>query len=172
MLTAILNVLFCINAVLTSSLEAMKKFKYIYLFTFIGLVVNASLDIPMILLLDKLGLPSYVGTTVASCIGYIVSISLSIHYLKKNINFDYKKIFSTFRDILPAIICMIIPIAISKMYIKYDYNYLTSVLSLIIHGLIGGVIYLIITYRSGSINNIFGKEFVDKILKKLHLLKG
>ncbi len=171
-LTAILNVLFCINAVLTSSLEAMKKFKYIYIFTFIGLVVNASLDIPMILLLDKLGLPSYVGTTVASCIGYIVSISLSIHYLKKNINFDYKKIFSTFRDILPAIICMIIPIAISKMYIKYDYNYLTSVLSLIIHGLIGGVIYLIITYRSGSINNIFGKEFVDKILKKLHLMKG
>ena len=171
-LTAILNVLFCINVVLTSSLESMKKFKVIYFNTFVGLVINASLDIPMILLLNKLGLSAYVGTSVASCIGYIVSITLSIIYLRKSTNFDYKKVLITLKKMVLPVICLVVPVLLSKLFIKFEYNYINSILSLAINGLIGGLLYIIVLYKNGTVDEVFGSEYVKKILKKLHLVKG
>ncbi len=171
-ITAIINVLFCINSVLISSLQSMKKFKVIYINTFIGLLVNASLDIPMILLLNKFGFDAYVGTSVSSCIGFSISILLSVIYLRRKMHFSYWNAFNTVKRMIIPVICMIVPIIISKIFIKYDYNYLTSFVSLLIHGTIGSIIYLVVSYKSGALYSAFGREYVHKLLKKVHIMKG
>jgi len=171
-MTAIINVFFAVNAVLTSSLQSMKKFRVIYLNTFIGLLTNACLDIPMILLLNKLGLPAYIGTACATCIGYTVSISMSLIYLKKEINFNYHNVFITLKKTIIPFIALFVPILVSKMFIKYDYNYLTSFISLIIHGIYGVIVYLLIMYKNGNLDNVFGHDYVNKLLIKMHLKRS
>ena len=52
------------------------------------MVVNACLDIPLILLLNALHLPPYIGTVLATCIGYITSITLALLYLRKDMKFE------------------------------------------------------------------------------------
>ena len=80
--SAMSHILFGTWTVLNTSLQSLKKFKVIYMNSAIGLTCNALLDIPMILLLDKLGLPSYIGTILATCIGFSISITIVIRYLK------------------------------------------------------------------------------------------
>jgi O-antigen/teichoic acid export membrane protein len=169
--TAIIHVFFSVNAVLTSSLQAMKKFKTIYLNTFIGLLTNACMDIPMILLLNKLGLPAYIGTSLATIIGYTVSISMSLIYLKKNLNFNYKNVLKTLIKTILPFVCLLVPVLLSKIFIKYEYNYLTSFISLIIHGLLGMCLYLFVIYKNGNLSDVFGREYVNRLLKKFHLIK-
>ena len=35
------------------------------------------------------------------------------------------------------------------------------------YGLVGGFIYLFTAYKTGLLNDVFGKEYLNKILKKL-----
>ena len=72
--SAISHIFFGIWTVLNSSLQSMRKFKIIYLNSCVGLATNAILDIPMILLFNKLGIPAYTATVVCTCIGYLISI--------------------------------------------------------------------------------------------------
>ena len=93
--SAISHLLFGIWTVLNSILQSLRKFKIIYINSIIGLVSNALLDIPIILLLNKLGLPEYIGTVIATCIGYLLSIIIVLFYLRKEMNFrlsDTRKI--------------------------------------------------------------------------------
>ncbi len=171
-MTAIINIFFAVNAVLTSSLQAMKKFRVIYLNTFIGLLTNACLDIPMILLLNRFGLPAYIGTACATCIGYTVSISMSLIYLKNNLSFTYTNVLKSLKKTILPFILLFVPILLSKTFIKYDYNYLTSFLSLIIHGIYGVIVYILVMYNNGNLNDVFGSDYVRKLMIKLHLKRS
>ena len=87
-------------------------------------------------------------------------------------HFSYWNAFNTVKRMIIPVICMIVPIIISKIFIKYDYNYLTSFVSLLIHGTIGSIIYLVVSYKSGALYSAFGREYVNKLLKKVHIMKG
>ena len=52
--SAVSHVFLGIWSVLSSTLQSMKKFKQIYIYSICGLVLNAILDIPLILLFDKM----------------------------------------------------------------------------------------------------------------------
>ncbi len=169
--SAISHILFGTWTVLNTSLQSLKKFKIIYLNSGIGLLCNALLDIPMILLLNKLGLPAYIGTVLATCIGYSISITIVIKYLKKEMNFNFKKTLELLKNIIIPTLIMIIPILLIRHFISFDLTRLTSLLSVSLYGVFGVIIYLFITYKKGLLNTVFGEEFINNIFKKLHLKK-
>ena len=149
----------------------MKKFKLIYLNSAIGLGTNALLDIPLILLFSKIGIPAYIATVIATCIGYTISITIVLIYLRKNMNFKYRRVLdNTLKLIIPLII-ILVPIALSKHFITFEYTRLNSFISLIIHGFFGVIVYLLLVYKNGVLQNVFGEDFVDNVLKKLHIKK-
>ena len=147
----------------------MRKFKIVYINSISGLVANAILDIPLILLFDKVGLPAYTATVVSTVIGYTISIAIALIYLKKEMKFTYRPTINLLKKLLLPCICIIIPITISKVFITFEYTRLTSFISLGIHGMIGVIIYLVISYKNGAINDTIGNSFIDNILIKLHL---
>ena len=169
--SAVSHLFFGLWSVLNTSLQSLKKFKIIYLNSCIGLFCNALLDVPIIMLLHKLGLPAYIGTVIATCIGYTISISIVVSYLKKDMNFNFRRALETFKNIIIPSIIMIIPIIIMKHYIHFELTRWTALLSVIVYGLFGASIYLFITYKNKSLENVFGKEFLDSIFRKLHLKK-
>ncbi len=163
------HILFGVWTVLNTSLQSLKKFKLIYLNSIIGLASNALLDIPMILLLKKLSLDPYIGTILATCIGYTISITIVLKYLNKEFKFNYRDVLNVLKRLILPVIIILILLIISKHYIVFNYTRLNSIISIMIHGIVGVVIYLFITYKNKSLTDVLGKEFVDKILIKLHL---
>ncbi len=167
--SAISHVFFGIWSVINTCLQSMRKFKVVYINSVAGLVANAILDIPLILLFDKIGLPAYIATIVSTCIGYFISITIALVYLKKNMNFSYKISIETIKKMMLPTICLFLPILLSKIFIKYDYSYLTSFISLFIHGMYGTIIYLAISYKNGLLFDTLGKDAINNILSKFHI---
>lgn len=167
--SAISHVFFGIWSVINTCLQSMRKFKVVYINSVAGLVANAILDIPLILLFDKIGLPAYIATIVSTCIGYFISITIALVYLKKNMNFSYKISIETIKKMVLPIICLFVPILLSKIFIKYDYSYMTSFVSLIIHGMYGVIVYLVISYKNGLLVDTLGRDAINNILSKFHI---
>ena len=68
-----------------ATLQSSNRFKLVYLNNIIGLLLNAMLDVPLMLLCHKIGIGAYYGAIFASSIGYITSIYISLHYIQNDI---------------------------------------------------------------------------------------
>ena len=167
--SSLVHIFFGLWTVLNSSLQSMRKFKVIYINSVVGLGVNALLDIPLIILFHNIGIPEYIATVIATCIGFIISISIVLIYLNRNMKFNYKDTVRLFAKLIVPIIFVIVPILLAKHYLVYDLSKLSAVISIIVYGLYGIIVYLFITYKNGALNTVFGEELVNKILRKIHL---
>ena len=164
--SAMSHIFLGIWSIFNSILQSLKKFGLIYLNSVVGLVTNALLDIPLILLLKALGLPPYIGTVIATCIGYIVSISIVLFSLNKVMKFDYSYTINTIKKLILPVILIIIVLSISRKLVSIEYNAINVILYLGINGLIGSGIYLFFTYKNKLIEDIFGKDFLKKLIKR------
>ena len=108
---------------------------------------------------------------MATVIGYILSISISIHYLKKESeNLKFKSTINIFYKVMVAIITMFITLFIINKFLPFNlYNRVDAIIVIIINAVIGGIIYIFITYKLKVIENIFGQNMINKIKSKLHI---
>ena len=160
-----------INISTSTMLQSMNKFKAVYLSVILGFVANGILDVPMMYLCKYIGIESFIGSIIATCIGYFLSIGVSIYYLKKEskglkfkstINLTYKMLF--------AVIIMFMVLFTLNKVLPFDlYTRSGAMITTIINSIIGAIIYIFITYKLNVINEVFGKEFINKIKNKLHL---
>lgn len=167
--SAIVSLIIGILSVMNTALQGFKKFKLVITSTIIGLVINATLDIPMILLLNKLGLTPYYGTSIATLIGASVSMIIILTYLKKKLNFNYSSIIKNIgKTIIPLLAMSIVVITINYL-IGNPKNTLLIVLKIALLGIIGITIYLFLMYKNKGLSSIFGEKQINKIARKLHL---
>jgi len=153
-------------------LQSLNEFKTVYTSVIFGLILNATLNIPLMILFDKLGWGAYNGPTFSSIIGLSTSIIISLISLRRKYKINYTR---TLREIIICFIAnaaMILSILIFKKILPFDNitNRFFSVFLIIIYALIGGSVYIFITYKSKTIEYIFGKEILNKI-KKLNIFK-
>lgn len=165
---AIINVIMGVLTVINTCLQGMKKFKIIYLNTFIGLLINTILDIPLIYLFNRIGY-AYIGTIIASIIGCIASYVIVYFYLRKNMDFRFRPLLKICLKLILPTITMLALLVLYKTLIHINTNYLTSILQTLLLGGISFVIYVYIAYKNGLLYEVLGKEYVDKITSKLKL---
>ncbi len=159
-----------INISTSTMLQSMNKFKAVYLSVILGFVMNGLLDVPLMYLCKYIGIESFIGSIIATCIGYFLSISVSIYYLKKEskdlkfnttINMTYKVLF--------AVSIMFIVLFILNKVLPFNlYTRSGAMTVTVINSIIGAIIYIFITYKLNVIDEVFGKDFIDKIKRKLH----
>ena len=163
---AILSIFFSIQLVSNMMLQGMKRYKIVYLNNIVGLIINALLDIPIILLLNKIGFRPYVGTIIATLIGLIMSLLIVFLSMKKRYKFNYKSVWETcFKSIIITFFSAIIMILLRKIFFN-NTRYLITLIELGISGLISISFYLFITYKIGFMDEIFGKNSLEKLLNK------
>lgn len=168
---SIVSIFFSIHMVVNMMLQGMKKYKIVYLNTFVGLFVNTLMDIPFILILNKIGFYPYLGTLMSTILGQIVSLIIVFIYMKKEYNFEYKSIFKLlFKSFLP-LISMIITIFILKLFINSNGGYIIKIIKLGICGIVSLGVYVLLAIKTKSLQNIFGDNFINKILNKLRVKK-
>ena len=170
-LLSIVSIFFSLQMVINMSLQGMKKYKIIYLNTIVGAVVNAILDIPMILLLNKIGFYPYLGTLFSTLIGQLISISIVLISLRKEFKFNYKSILETaVKVILSCIIMMIFMYILESVIFNKD-SYFITLIKLGICGILSVGSYILISYKLGFMRQILGDEMIDKMLKKFKIKK-
>ncbi len=149
--------------ILGSITQNLNKGKLIYLTILIGLGLNAILDIPLMILFDKVGFYPYYGAITATIIGYGASLLLVVYKLDKedNIKFKFKNISKNL--FLTLIVLMPLNFLLSPLVCMYD-NRILQLILLGIAGLISLVIYVII--NNNVIIRLFGKDLLKKIKRK------
>lgn len=168
-ISAIVCIVISTLSVMNTALQGFKNFKLVIISTIVGLLLNTILDIPLILLLNKLNLTPYYGTSIATIIGGLTSTTIILIYLKKKLNFQYKEILKNLKKtIIPLIVMTIIVIIINNL-IQIQTNKLLLITKIGITGIIGMIIYLFIMYKNKGLTQTFGEEQIENILKKVHI---
>ena len=152
--------------------QSLSKYKLVYKVSITGFILNALLDVPIMYLFKFINFKPYLGSITASIIGYSVSVIIGLHALKKENNIKYtetiKNIFKTF---IPGGI-MVLFLGLINYFLPFnELTVMGAILTSLIDALIGGTIYLFISYKMGLIEHIFGIEMLNKIIKKLTLGK-
>ncbi len=159
---------FNLYMVTSSTLQSLNKFKAVYFSSLFGFFLNGFLDIPLMFLFHHFGLPPYIGAGVATILGYSSSILLALRILKKDHDLSYTSVFQMLKKLMIPLCLMILAVVFLKMLLPISYD---SKFSCIIYvgiiSIVGAVVYLFISYKMGILQEVFGKEYLSKIIKKL-----
>ena len=160
--TIIVTILDCMYMVINSLMQSINKRKIIYFSVVTGLLLNLILDIPFMHLFNNLNLPAYYGAITATLVGFLVSNTISLIYLNKEMHIDYKETFLTIpRFILSTILLIVILTSLKNILPISSTSRLVQLANILLSGLLGGGIYLLINFK--SIKTILP----PKLLKKL-----
>lgn len=167
----VINVISSITMVASMALQSINRAKLVCVTTVIGLVINAVLDLPFMYLFSFLGWEPYLGASVASIIGYSVSLFIMFRNLKRTMKFRYLSIARLLVRMVIPIAAMIAVVWLLGFVLPGSGNgYLMLLVSLAVYGIAGAGVYLFLCYKFGCLQDVFG-DSVDRILVKLHLKK-
>ena len=161
-----------INMVVNTTLQSLDKFKTIYISSFTGLLTTALLDIPLMILCDKIGIYPYYGAIISTMIGTSISLTISLRKLKKDMNFEYKELLNIIKKALLPLASMIVVVLILEYFIGPLFTTrITSIITCIICAVVGAIIYGVISYKNNLLYNSLGEEYVNQILRKIKIKK-
>ncbi len=150
------------------TLQSMNCFKWVYISSITGIILNAVLDVPFMLLFDFIGIPAYWGATLATIVGFSVTIFIAMLYLRRAYKFKFQEVKKVLGNILIPLGTMIVVVVLMKLMIPIDYqNWFYCVMYIAIIALVGALAYFIVAEKMGLIDEIFGKDFMKKIKARI-----
>lgn len=158
----IMTIMDCLYTIINSIMQSINKQKMVYINVTIGIIINITLDVPLMYLFNNLKLPAYYGAITASLIGVVVSNIIGIIYLNKNMHLSYRETI----NMLPKYILSIVILIVTLNFFKYIFPISSSgrvltLIYLLISGLVCGSIYLIINFK--NIKEIIPEKIINKI---------
>lgn len=153
-----------IYMITSMTLQSLNKFKAVYFTTFLGYLTNAFLDVPLMLLCQHLNLQPFIGALLATILGYTLASTSALIILRKHHQLKYHESYKMFGKILVPSLCMMLVVFLVARLCNSRtscifYVFLTSVS--------GAIVYLFIAYKMKILDNVFGKEYLDRIIRKL-----
>lgn len=159
-----------IYIVISMALQSLNMFKVVYKSTILGFLTNAILDVPLMYLMKKLGTHAFYGAIIATVLGYVLSYTISLSSLKKQLGFSFKGIIDTIKKSMLPILSMTCVLILVNLFLKLNVSGSIQIfITCLIYALVGGFVYLSISYKIGLLESVFEKEFIDKIFKKLKI---
>ena len=152
--------------IIVNTLQGVNKYKLVIFTVLLGLGINAVLDVPFMLLADKLGLNASYGAVIAAICGYTISTFISLYVLRKKYGFNYRSTFRVLPKYVVSWICFVLVIVLLKAIIPdgLDGRFI-QVPILAVFGLISFAVYGLLCYKNGNLRRVFGNKF-DKMIGK------
>lgn len=155
-----------IYTIIINTLQGINKYKLVITTVILGLVTNAVLDVPLMLLFNKLGMNVSYGAITAALIGYSLSIIISLYTLRKKYHFSFKSTLNRLPHYLVSWLIFIITILLLKLIIPTNLDgRLVQIPILIAYGLISFSIYIYINYKNNNLKLVFGTALINKFKK-------
>jgi len=154
---------------ITTISQAMNETKTTISCLIVSFIIKALLNIPMMHLLSYFNLPAYYGPTLSDVIAKVIALIVVLVLLNKKYKFTYKTLFSYTAKIIIGVSVMVGALFIVK-YIYFDNTRtLFAMFTIIVHTIIGALVYLLIINRFKLPEEILGIDYKEKILKKFKL---
>lgn len=148
-------------------LQVLKEYKMVFFGLLLGLIVNASLNVPLLYAFNKMGLPAYYGSTTATILGYSSCVILSLWYIHKKYKVNYedtlKKIISI---VMTTFVMVIVLLFLQRIFPYQSTSRVFSIFYVTCYSILGIVIYFAIAFQSKLIYGIFGRENIKQIMKR------
>ena len=156
--------------IIVNTLQGVNKYKLVIYTVITGLIINGILDVPFMIIADKLGFnPSY-GAVLADLIGYSVSIFTSMYVLYKKYGFNYNETIKILPKYIISWILFILVIEFVKLIVPINLDSrLMQIPILSLFGILSFGGYYIINYKNGNLEKVFGKGMIDKLLKRIKI---
>lgn len=171
--TIFTSVSYSMYSILLDANQTMNNTRLTFIILGASVLLKALLNTPMMYLFNLINIKAYYAPAFADIFIQLLVFLIVLIYFRKKYKFAYKK---TFINSVKTIVCSIVML-ICLFGIKLVINqYLVggrmiSMLSLVIYAIIGMIIYFALSYKIGLINSIFGKEYINKLLKRFYLKK-
>ena len=137
-----------------------------------SLIFKILLNVPFMHLFNFLGLEAYFATI---SLNILIDLSASIYLLykvKKETDISYLRTFRTLIKVIMCTLIMVLGLSIMRLFIpSYSLSRFGSALYIILYGVVGIILYFFVAYKSNTISDIVGKEFVQKIISKIKSIK-
>ena len=157
--------------VTSSIIQGLNKFKTVYIASISGFVINGLLDVPLMLLFNKIGLQPYLGALAATIIGFLISSNIALGGIKKEHKMDYKDTITTLLKMLVPLGAMIVAVLLLNIFIPVNLDdKLSCILFIISNALVGGSLYFVISWKMDIFKDVFGRDAVNKFIIKLKKL--
>lgn len=155
-----------VYTIIVNTLQGINKYKLVIATVMVGLITNAILDVPLMLLFDKMGMNVSYGAITAALIGYTLSIVTSLSILKRKYLFRFDQTFKKLPKYLFSWLCFILSIYLMKLFIPTNLpGRFIQIPILMVYGVVSFLIYIYINYKNGNIKSVFGNK-IHFALKK------
>ncbi len=153
---------------LVSIVQVLKYYKEVLISLVVGVALKLGLNVFLINLFAKLGFVPVYGSITATIIGYGVGIILCLFFLKKKCDVKYSDTLKILWKIALANLAMIVVILLFKFIIPMSVTRrLLNIPVIIVYTLLGAGTYFLISKKLNLFDEVFGKEFMDKIMSKI-----
>lgn len=149
---------------INNALQGLNKTKLIYTAVISGLLTNLCLDVPLMILLNKIGIDAYYGAVLATLIGYGVSLTIAIVSLKKDFKINFNSTLKKLPKLFGIYIIMIFLSLVYRVIINNVTSRILLILLLCIIGIILVILYFFLNKR--EIEEILGYNIKNKLRKK------
>jgi len=159
------------TAIFTSTVtivQLLKEYKMVFLSLVAGMLVKVFLNVPFIYGFNNLGLPAFYGAITATILGFLTSSFISMLFLKRKYKVNFEVTVKELFNVLIAVIIMVLILCIFRVFIPViGLSRIQSIFVLGFYAIIGASVYIIITFKTKTIDNIFGKEIMKTVKNKL-----
>lgn len=139
---------------------------------FISLMFKIFLNIPFMKLCVFLNIEPYYGPVILTLLIHTISIIILIRIFVKKYKFNYKNSLPNYIKIILCSLIMLIVLKIANLIIPLDATTkMGAIKEFTIFAVIGALVYIGLVFNTKIIYDVFGKNFVNNILKKLRLKK-
>lgn len=136
-------------------------------------IIKAIFNIPVMELFASMKLPVYYAPIVVTLLSQLVGIIFLLFMINKKYKISYKSSLNTIGKSIISLMIMIVVLLIINLFIPINsFSRVGAIIEIIIFALIGVIVYFISTFKSGVIDEIFGRNLVNKILKKIFKKKS
>ena len=131
-------------------------------------ILKAILNVPMMHLFKFVGIEAYYATIFTTMLVQGLSIIYLLYKLKKIYQVSYRASIPTAIKIVLMNGIMILSLMIIRLFLgEFETTRLWSLLEIIIYASIGVIIYFVLALKNNIFTEVFGKDFINKILNKI-----
>ena len=163
--TILANIAGSMATVNSMSMQSIGRGKTACVVLVTGIVLNTALDLPVIYLFNALGLPAFLGASVASVIGHAFTTLMLMGEMKKSYGFRYGRLGGIFlRELLPLAVMILTALGVRALWTPVESRGILLILQLCVYALSGAAVYALLAYRTGALQAALGQDFLRRLL--------
>ena len=169
-LLVVVNVIGGVSTVMNTTMQSVGRGKAVCICTLTGIVLNAALDLPLIYLFYKLGIPAYLGAAVASIIGQAVTVAMQAVSLRRSHGCTAAPLLRRLVMIIAASAIMFaVVFALRALWPATRTRGLLLIIQLLVYAIVGVIVYAPIVFFTKTAERVFGKAALEHVLDRFHV---